>query len=110
MATIRREPGPALRQLIQEYRSSGFPLFMSIADTLNHHSESIINSFIVMERYYADGTHLSRLSDSPMESLNRIAKDLKRNGRGFRNFEHLRNWFQFAERKNPQMLASPLPP
>ena len=70
----------------------------------------IINSFIVMERYCADGTHLSRLSNGPMESLNRIAKDLKRNGRGFRNFEHLRNRFLFAERKNAQMLASPLPP
>ena len=101
---------PALRQLIQEYRNSGYPLFRSIADTLDYHFESIINSFIVMERYCAEGTHLSRLSNGPMESLNRIAKDLKRNGRGFRNFEHLRNRFLFAERRNAQMLASPLPP
>ena len=100
----------ALRQLIQEYRNSGYPMFKGIADTLDYHFESIVNSFIVMERYCADGTHLSRLSNGPMESLNRIAKDLKRNGRGFRNFEHLRNRFLFAERKNAQILASPLPP
>ena len=62
-----------------------------------------------MERLCADGTHLSRLSNGPIESLNRIAKDLKRNGRGFRNFEHLRNRFLFAERENAQMLSVPLP-
>ena len=101
---------PALRQLIQEYRNPGFPIFRDIAYTLDYHFESIINSFIVMERFCADGSHLSRLSNGPMESLNRIAKDLKRNARGFRNFEHLRNRFLFAERKNAQMLASPLPP
>ncbi|MBQ0041320.1 MAG: transposase [Clostridiales bacterium] len=43
-----------------------------------------------------------------MECINRIAKDLKRNARGFRNFEHLRNRFLFAERHNAQMLAIPL--
>ena len=85
-------------------------MFKDIADTLDYHFESIINSFIVMERYCESGTHLSRLSNGPMESLNRIAKDLKRNARGFRNFEHLRNRFLFAERKNSQILASPLPP
>ena len=107
---IRYPIRPALRQLIQKYRNSGYPLFRSIADTLDYHFESIINSFIIMERYCADSTHLSRLSNGPMESLNRIAKDLKRNGRGFRNFEHICNRFLFAERKNAQMLASPLPP
>jgi transposase len=100
----------ALHQLIHEYRYSGFKTFKEIADTLDYHFESIINSFVVMERYCADGTHISRLSNGPMESLNRIAKDLKRNARGFRNFEHLRNRFLFAERKNAQILAVPRPP
>jgi hypothetical protein len=58
----------------------------------------------------ADGTHESRLSNGPIESLNRIVKDMKRNGRGFRNFEHLRNRFLFANRANAQMLSVPLPP
>ena len=101
---------PLLRQLIQEYRSSGFKLFRDIADTLDYHFESIINSFIVIERMCADGTHRSRLSNGPMEALNRIVKDMKRNGRGFRNFEHLRNRFLFANRANAQMLSVPLPP
>ena len=43
----------------------------------------------------------SRLSNSPIESLNRKEKDLKWLGRGFRNFEHMRNRFLFATRKNP---------
>ena len=101
---------PALRQLVQDYRFSGYKLFRDIADTLDYHFESIINSFIVIERMCADGVHISRLSNGHMESLNRITKDMKRNGRGFRNFEHLRNRFLFAERKNAQMLSIPLPP
>ena len=101
---------PRLRQLIQEYRFSGFRLFRDIADTLDYHFESIINSFIVIERLCPEGTYLSRLSNGPMESLNRITKDMRRNARGFRNFEHLRNRFLFAERKNAQMLSTPLQP
>ena len=85
-------------------------MFRDIADTLDYHFESIINSFIVIERMCADGTHKSRLSNGPVESLNRFVKDMKRNGRGFRNFEHLRNRFLFANRANAQMLSVPLPP
>ena len=63
----------------------------------------------MIERMCADGTHISRLSNGPMESLNRIAKDMKRNGHGYSNFEHLRNRFLFSQRKNAQILATPLP-
>ena len=104
-----KQARPVLRALIQEYRTSGYKIFRDFADTLDWHFESIINSFIVIERCCSDGTHISRLSNGPMESLNRIAKDLKRNARGFRNFEHLRNRFLFSERRNAQMLAIPLP-
>ena len=100
---------PALRQLIQEYRESGYPMFKDIANTLDYHFESIINSFIVMKRFCADGTHISRLSNGPIEGMNRIVADMDRNCRGFRNFEHLRNRFLFSARKNARMLASPLP-
>lgn len=105
-----RKARPLLRQIIQDYRFSGYRLFKDIADTLDYHFESIINSFIVIERMCADGTHISRLSNGPIESLNRIVKDMKRNGRGFRNFEHLRNRFLFANRANAHMLSVPLPP
>ena len=101
---------PHLRQLIHDYRFSGYSMFRKIADVLDYHYKSIINSFIVIERMCADGTHKSRLSNGPIESLNRIVKDMKRNGRGFRNFDHLRNRFLFANRANAQMLSVPLPP
>ena len=65
--------------IIQDYRSFGVKLFRDIADTLDYYFESIINSFIVSERLCADGTHKSRLSNGPVESLNRIIKDMKRN-------------------------------
>ena len=58
-------------------------------------------------RMTADGLHFSRLSKGHMESLNRIAKDLKRNGHGYRNFDHLRNRFLFSQRKNASILAIP---
>ena len=43
----------------------------------------------------------TRLSNGPIESLNRKIKDLKRLGRGFRNFEHFRNRFLYATRALP---------
>ena len=105
-----RKARPHLHQLIHDYRFSGYTMFRKIADVLDSHFDSIINSFIIVERMCADGTHRSRLSNGPIESLNRIVKDMKRNGRGFRNFEHLRNRFLFANRANAQMLSVPLPP
>ena len=43
----------------------------------------------------------SRLSNGPVESINRKIKDLKRNARGFQNFEHFRNRFLYATRSEP---------
>lgn len=96
-----------LKKLIDIYRSSKYPLFHEVADTLSSHFESIANSFIMVERLCCDGVHISRLSNGPMESLNRIAKDLKRNGHGYRNFDHLRNRFLFSQRENAHILATP---
>ncbi|MBQ3612360.1 MAG: transposase [Firmicutes bacterium] len=39
----------------------------------------------------------------PIEALNRKAKDLKRSGRGYRNFDHLRNRFLFSTRIDPAL-------
>ena len=47
----------------------------------------------------------SRLSNGPIESMNRKVKDLKRLGRGFRNFEHFRNRFLYATRTTPILNA-----
>lgn len=82
-------------------------MFHEVADTLTYHFESIVNSFIMVERLCCDGIHLTRLSNGPVESLNHIAKDIKRNGHGYRNFEHLRNRFLFSQRKNASVLAVP---
>ena len=49
----------------------------------------------------------ARLSNGPIESLNRITKDIKRIGRGYRNFEYIRNRFLFATRKNATVLGKP---
>lgn len=48
----------------------------------------------------------SRLSNGPIESINRKVKDLKRLGRGFRNFEHFRNRFLYATRSAPILNGS----
>ena len=98
----------ALPEIIRLYRNSGFKIFRDSADTLEQHSEQIINSFIMIDRLDRKGTlYESRLSNGPMESLNRIPKDMKRIGRGYLNFYHIRNRFLFSQRKNAAILAVP---
>ena len=65
------------------------------------YEDYIINSFIMVEKHGAGKVYNSRLSNGPIESINRKVKDLKRLGRGFRNFEHFRNRFLYATRQNP---------
>ncbi len=93
--------------LIDKYLSSGVDEFADIARSLKKYYEPILNSFITLERTGSKGPYHSRLSNGPMEGLNRKPKDMKRICRGFDNFEHLRNRFLFAERKNAPVLASP---
>ena len=64
------------------------------------HKEYIINSFIMVEKHGSGKVYSSRLSNGPIESINRKVKDLKRLGRGFRNFEHFRNRFLYATRQS----------
>lgn len=98
---------PALKELITLYRKSGFKEFETIASTLEKHFESIICSFIMIQRFCKGNEYLARLSNGPMEALNRIVKDQKRYAHGFRNFDHLRNRFLFSQRRNAQILATP---
>ena len=96
-----KEATDGLRAVIQHYRNSDQKIFYKyIADTLEEYFDEIVNSFIVVEKYSKDGNYLARLSNGPMESLNRIPKDLKRNARGYRNFEHIRQRFLFSQRKS----------
>lgn len=98
----------ALPEIISLYRKCDFQFFNEVADTLQDHTEQIINSFILIERVDRTGKlHESRLSNGPMESLNRIPKDMRRIGRGFLNFEHIRNRFLYSQRQNASILAMP---
>jgi len=67
------------------------------------YKEPIINSFVMVEKQGPGKIYNSRLSNGPIEALNRKVKDLKRLGRGFRYFEHFRNRFLFATRNNPTL-------
>lgn len=102
-----REARKGLDEIITQYRNSGFRMFEEIADALEKYKDPIINSFIMVERVCDGVTAPKRLSNGPMESLNRIPKDMKRHARGYSNFEHIRNRFLFAMRKNAPILAVP---
>lgn len=95
-----------LTELIQDYSRSPHEIFREFAVLLEKYKDPIINSFIMVEKISNDTTYSSRLSNGPIESVNRQIKDLKRLGRGFRNFEHFRNRFLFAARSAPVLNGS----
>jgi transposase len=90
-----------LDELIPLYQSSDHEIFRDFGNLLEKYKDYIINSFIMVEKHGHGKVYDSRLSNGPMESLNRKAKDLKRSGRGYRNFEHFRNRFLYATREAP---------
>lgn len=94
----------ALSQVIEKYRACKYSMYHDIADMLEENTDAIVNSFIMLEKHPGDKV---RLSNGPIEGLNRITKDMKRMARGFRNFEFVRQRFLFATRKNAQILGSP---
>ena len=90
-----------LKELIQTYKSSRFKIFRDFASLLKKFEDPIVNSLIMVENI-GNGKFIdARLSNDPIESINRKVKDLKRLSRGFRNFEHFRNRFLFATRQTP---------
>ena len=90
-----------IEDLITRYYYTGDSIFVNFAGLLSRYKVPIINSFVMVEKYGPGGIYSSRLSNGPIESLNRKIKDLKRLGRGFKNFEHFRNRFLYATRNNP---------
>lgn len=95
--TARKELGT----LIPMYKTSAHEIFREFGSLLEKYEDPIINSFIMVEKHGNGKIYDSRLSNGPIESINRKVKDLKRLGRGFRNFEHFRNRFLYAARKAP---------
>lgn len=95
--SARRE----LDLLIPTYKDSEYEIFREFGSLLEKYEDPIINSFIMVEKHGYGKIYDSRLSNGSIESINRKVKDLKRLGRGFRNFEHFRNRFLYAARRNP---------
>ena len=96
-----------LDELIEYYANCGDGIFVEFARLLSKYREPIINSFIMVEKHGNGEIYDSRLSNGPIESLNRKVKDMKRLGRGYRNFEHFRNRFLYATRSNPILSSYP---
>ncbi len=96
-----------LNYIISEYECCPYKMYHTIALSLRTHFDSIVNSFIMVERHCKGDDYIKRLSNGPIEALNRIVKDMKRNGRGYRNFDHLRNRFLFSQRDNATILGVP---
>lgn len=90
-----------LPELITLYAGSGYEMFRDFASLLEKYKDQIINSFIMVQKEGNGRLYDSRLSNGPIESINRKVKDIKRLGRGFRSFEHLRNRFLYSTRSNP---------
>ena len=90
-----------LEELIDIYYTCNHLIFREFGDLLEHYKEPIINSFIMVEKIGPGGLYNGRLSNEPIESINRKVKDLKRMGRGYKNFEHFRNRFLYSTRNNP---------
>lgn len=87
--------------IINDYLHCKDDIFVDFAGLLIKYKEPIINSFVMVEKCGPGGLYNSRLSNGPIESLNRKVKDLKRLGRGYTNFEHFRTRFLYATRNNP---------
>ena len=99
------EAAVQLDKLIEVYFDCGDSIFVDFACLLRQYRDPIVNSFILIEKEGPGGIYDSRMSNGPIESLNRKVKDLKRLGRGFRNFEHFRNRFLYATRNSPVLNA-----
>lgn len=68
---------------IEEMKKSGIKEILKLKDTLINWSKEIINSFT-----FIDGR---RISNGIMESKNGIAKEIKKNANGYKNFYRFRN-------------------
>ena len=95
-----------IEDLIDFYFKTGDEIFVDFASLLSRFRDPIINSFVMVEKHGSGGIYDSRLSNGPIESLNRKVKDLKRMGRGYRSFEHFRNRFLYSTRNNPPLNSA----
>ena len=99
-------------KLIEDYKSTNIDMFKDFATLLENNKEPIIASFDLVEINDKETGVIEtyrRMSNGPMEGFNRVPKDMKRNSRGFLDFEYLRNRLLWATRKEPSILGIPKP-
>lgn len=98
-----------LKEIIKSYEDSDLKMFNELAETLKEYFGAIVASFTLIEKFdkVNKSSYYARLSNGPIESINRVAKDLKRIGRGYHNFVYVRNRFLYSQRKNAQLLGKP---
>lgn len=89
-----------LDYLIGIYEDCGNDIFNEFSNTLKNYRQPIINSFTLSKRIIKGEIKESRLSNGPIEALNRKVKDLKRYGNGYVNFDNVRNRFLYSTRKD----------
>lgn len=66
-----------LDELINYYLHCGNSIFVDFSNLLIRNHDYIINSFVMVEKHGSGKIYSSRLSNGPIESLNRKVKDLK---------------------------------
>ena len=66
-----------LDELINYYLHCGNSIFVDFTNLLIRNHDYIINSFVMVEKHGSGKMYSSRLSNGPIESLNRKVKDLK---------------------------------
>ena len=101
-----------LNNLINEYKNSDYQMFKDFGALLDNNKEGILNSFTRFKvKSKTDNTieFYKRLSNGPMEGFNRTPKDMKRQARGFTNFDFVRNRILWSTRQDASFLGSPIP-
>ena len=100
-----------LNALIDKYDKSDQSIFRDFAGFLRRNLRPIVNSFTRIKVYRksarTEKEYYARLSNGPMESFNRKPKDLKRDSRGFSDFNYTRIRILWATRKNPSIKGVP---
>lgn len=100
-----------LNALINKYKHSDQSIFSDFALFLIKNKAPIVNSFIKVKVYRKSARneqeYYARLANGPMESFNRKPKDLKRESRGFSDFNYTRNRILWATRGNPSVRGIP---
>lgn len=99
-----------LNELIKEYKSSEYSMFRVFGEILERRKKEIVASFTLIDTSISQSNiseAYRRMSNGPQEGFNRKPKDMKRDARGFTNFDFLRNRILWSQRKDAHILGTP---